>query len=205
MNSYKKFLKENAEVKFNDIFNIKNKWVKVSTEDRNRLADEFFELISIAYYPIGGHIKVRNAKDLIASDWDVWQAIDYDADPDAEIVVFGKETPYGVKWSGVGHDGAKASKKLYLKFQIESANINGNYIEVSEKISETLLNSGVPYVNNAEDVTKVLGKKIEWVGASEEYDYADGWYIRRVGGLKAIEKILVGKPNKISKNSLSKI
>jgi hypothetical protein len=83
--------------------------------------------------------------------------------------------------------------------------MNGNYIEVSEKISETLLNSGVPYVNNAEDVTKVLGKKIEWVGASEEYDYADGWYIRRVGGLKAIEKILVGKPNKISKNSLSKI
>lgn len=205
MNSYKQFLKETASVTFNDIFKTKNKWVEVTPEQKNELAEQFYQLITVAYYPIGGHIKVNNVKDLVNSDWDVWQAIDYDSDPEAEVILFGKKTPYGIKWAGVGHDGEKKSKKLYLKHKIENHKKPGNFTEVSEKISEILLNSGVPYVNNKEDVEKVLGKKIDWVGESEEYDYADGWYTRKIGGLKPKEKILVGIPSKVSKSSLSKI
>ena len=52
MNSYKQFLKENQGVKFNDIFKVKNKWVKVSKEEKTKLAEEFFKLISIAYHPL---------------------------------------------------------------------------------------------------------------------------------------------------------
>jgi len=50
--SHKQFLKENQGVKFNDIFKVKNKWVKVSKEEKTKLAEEFFKLISIAYHPL---------------------------------------------------------------------------------------------------------------------------------------------------------
>lgn len=205
MQLFEDYLKENSELTFNDIFQVKNKWVKVTSDEKNKLADEFFELISVAYYPIGGHIKVRNAKDLIKSDWDVWQAIDYDSDPDAEIVIFGKSTPFGIKWSGVGHDGTKASKKLYLQHKIEAHKTSGNFTEVSEKLAEIFLNSGITYVNNEKDVSKVIGKKIEWKGESTEGMPGDGWYTRTIGGLQPKEKILVGMPKKVSKSSLSKL
>ena len=54
----------------------------------------------------------------------------------------------------------------------------------------------VPFVNNQEDVEKVLGKTVEWTGPHPEGKYPgyDGWYIRKIGGEHADMKILVGRP-----------
>jgi len=79
---------ENKPKTFNQIFNIKNKWVPVSQSNKEKLADEFMELVDIAYFDMGGHLKVKSAKDLIRSDWDVWYANDIDEDPHADVVFF---------------------------------------------------------------------------------------------------------------------
>ena len=121
------------------------------------------------------------------------------------MVIFGKSTQYGIKWSGVGHDGSKKSKKLYLSHKTAALKSPGNYNELSEKLADMILTSGIPYVNNQKDVEKILGKKVEWKGKSSEGKKGNGWYIRSVGGISPKEKILVGTPKKINSNSLSKV
>jgi len=54
----------------------------------------------------------------------------------------------------------------------------------------------VPFVDNEQDVRKVLGKDIEWVGKHPDGKYPgyDGWYNRKIKG-KDKMKILLGMPN----------
>ena len=56
------------DVTFNQLFRIKNKWVPVQQADKNDLVDSFFELVNIAYSPIGGHLKVNGPEDLKRED-----------------------------------------------------------------------------------------------------------------------------------------
>lgn len=193
----KKRLFESNGINFNTIFHVKNKWVKVSPKDRVRLADEFFNLIHIAYSPIGGHIKIQSKGDLVNADWDVWFAIDFDDDPDAEIVLFGKTTKHGIKWAGVGHDGSKDSKRKYLDHKAKAFTKVGNYGEISEKLADILLSKGVPYVSSEEDIKAVLKKNIDFVGKSTEGHGGTGWYNRNIGGGSAKEKLLMGTPKGI--------
>lgn len=180
--TFEQFITEKFNLKFADIFKVKNKWVDVDENEKKELSEQFYQLINIAYAPIGGHLKVKSAKDLIQQDWNVWQAIDFDSDPDAEVVVFGKRTPYGIKWAGVGHDGSKQSKKLYLTHKQASLQKKGNYGEVSEKLADILTSKGVPFLTDPQEIEKVLGKKIEFLGQSTEGHMGDGWYVRNIGG-----------------------
>jgi len=51
-------------------------------------------------------------------------------------------------------------------------------------------------VDNQEDVQKVLGKEITWLGNHPEGKYPDynGWYSRQIGESEEI-KILLGRPS----------
>lgn len=175
----------------------RNQWVKINPNKHPELADEFYELIKTAYSEIGGHAKINTPADVFSdSDWDYWSGVDIHDSPDLDVIIWGKRTKYGIKFSGVGHDGKKNSKKKYLNHKIADLNKRGFFGEISGKLSDILIGThNVPVVNNKDVVEKILGKNIEWHG-KHPYDSTkpgDGWYTRYLGG-RPHEKILVGKP-----------
>ena len=48
-----------------ELFNLKrNKYVNIDPEDLDKISDEVIDLINTAYKPIGGHSKLKTAKDV---------------------------------------------------------------------------------------------------------------------------------------------
>ena len=177
----------------------KNKWMIFDPKSKKEdLDDEFFKLISTAYKEIGGNAKIKSAGDVFSDpDYTYWAGVDLHGNENFDLIMFGQQTPFGIKFSGVGHDGEEDSKKAYLDSRGKALNTSGFYGEVSGKLAVILMGKyGAPSVNNKEAVEKVLGKEVEWNGKNPE-DPAkypgDGWYTRSIGGTKHA-KILLGKP-----------
>lgn len=175
----------------------KNKWILFNPRKyKEELKDELFDLIYNAYESIGGHAKIKTSDDVFSDpDWTYWSGNDIDEDPELDVIIFGQKTPFGIKLSGVGHDGEKESKKSFLARQSAELNLKGHFAEVSEKLAEILLKQNVPVVNDQETVEKILGKSVQWLGKHPKDPSmpGNGWYSRKIGGVEH-EKILVGKP-----------
>jgi hypothetical protein len=189
---YEEFLAERSS---GEIFNPKrNVPVNFDPKKYPELAKEFFDLISIAYAEIGGHAKIKSPADVFSDpDWNYWVGIDIHKTNDFDILIFGQKTKYGIKFSGVGHDGEKDSKKFYLETRAKDLQKLGYYIEVSGKLAEILINKyNVPQVTDEKEVEKVLGKDINWIGKKFGTS-GDGWYSRKIGN-EFHDKILVGRP-----------
>ena len=177
------------------LFNPKrNKVIKFDHKKYPELAGEFYDLISTAYAEIGGHAKINSPDDVFADpDWNYWEGVDLHGTQDFDMIMFGKKTKWGVKYSGVGHDGSSTAKRAYISTRGKELNKLGYYIEVSGKIADILINSyNVPQVTDKETVEKVLGKSIEWLGEKPNSP-GYGWYSRKIGG-KQHDKILLGRP-----------
>jgi hypothetical protein len=161
------------------------------------LANEFFELISTAYAEIGGHAKIKTPADIFADpDWNFWEGVDIHGNDNFDIIMFGQKTRYGIKFSGVGHDGTKDAKRAYVASRGKDLHQPGYYVEVSDKIAAILIDKyGCPIVGNQEDVEKVLGKHVEWFGKhpDDKSMPGNGWYLRQIGG-HPHAKILLGRP-----------
>ncbi len=161
------------------------------------LSTEFFNLIQTAYAEIGGHLKVTTPNDVFKDpDWNFWAGVDLHDSPDFDLIMFGSKTKFGVKYSGVGHDGSKEAKRAYMDKEATDLKKMGYYSEVSEKLAEILINKyNVPIVDDPQTVEKVLGKKVNWYGKNPDNPNASGhgWYGRMIGG-RFINKIMVGKP-----------
>ncbi len=172
------------------------KWVKLPEDYKDENAELIKDLIDIAYAAIGGHLKFRTADDVRNSSLDVWKGIDLDAEePDLDLVVFGKETKYGVKWTGVGHNGTKEAKTEYINKRMSDLKDKGNYLEASSKIAEIIMHRfKVNIVSDKESIEKVLGKDIIFLGKHPNGTTpGDGWYTRMIGGVPTT-KIMLGKP-----------
>jgi hypothetical protein len=192
--TFESFLNEKSS---GEIFNpVRNKAITFDPKKHPELADEFYELISIAYAEIGGHVKVKTPKDVFSDpDWNYWEGVDIHNDNNFDIIIFGEKTKHGIKYSGVGHDGDAASKRKYLEMRGTELKKLGHYIEVSGKIAEILMNKyNVPVVDDAELVAKILGKPINWIGTKNNAS-GDGWYSRTIGG-HVHDKIMLGRPKK---------
>jgi hypothetical protein len=181
-----------------NIFNPKrNKAVQFDHTKHPELAGEFFNLISIAYASIGGHVKIQSPKDVFSDpDWNWWEGVDLHGTKDFDLLMFGSKTKFGVKFAGVGHDGSSQAKRKYIEARAEDLVKPGYYIEVSGKIAEILINDyKCPIVDNEKDVEKVLGKDVEWTGKCSENPNApgNGWYDRKLGG-HMHAKIMLGRP-----------
>ena len=190
---FEEFVREKSS---GDIFNPKrNKKVKFDYKKHPELAGEFFDLISTAYSVIGGHAKIKSPEDVFSDpEWNYWEGIDIHGDNDFDIIMFGKKTRFGIKYSGVGHDGSKDAKRKYIEERGKELNNLGYYIEVSGKIADILMDSyDVPVVSEREVVEQVLGKKVEWIGKKEDGTSGAGWYVRKLGG-SLHDKILLGRP-----------
>ena len=168
--------------------------VKFNHKKYPELAGEFFDLISTAYAEIGGHVKIKTADDVFSDpDWNYWEGLDIHGSEDFDMVMFGKNTRFGIKYSGVGHDGSKDAKRAYIETRGKELKKLGFYIEVSGKIAEILINKyDVPVVTDQDEVEKVLGKNIKWLGKKAGVSGA-GWYSRKLGG-SMHDKILLGRP-----------
>ena len=184
-----------SEKSSGEIFNPKrNKTVKFDAPKYPELEDEFFDLISIAYAEIGGHAKIKSPKDVFSDpDWNYWEGIDIHGDNNFDMIMFGQKTQYGIKYSGVGHDGSSPAKRAYITARGKELQKLGYYIEVSGKIAQILLEKyDVPVVNDIKVIEKVLGKKVDWIGTKEGMP-GNGWYSRVLGG-HPHDKILLGRP-----------
>lgn len=193
-----KSLNTYLEEKYSETMGLQKwKWTKIDPKEHPELEDEFFELINIAYSAIGGHSKINRPSDVFKDkDWNYWKIIDIDDVPDADIVVFGKKTRYGIKYSGVGHDGSREAKREYLDARGRDLKMKGYYGEVSLKFAEILLKKyKVPTVDNKADVEKILGKEVEWHGKhpTDKTMPGEGWYTRKIAGHPHL-KIMVGRP-----------
>ena len=196
---FTEFLQEEFSSTSGEVFAPKrNKPLRFDPKKHTELAGELFNLISTAYSAIGGHIKVKVPEDVYNnSKWNFWEGIDIHGTEDFDIIMFGQKTKYGVKFSGVGHDGERDSKRFYINQRAKDLKKLGHYIEVSGKIAEILIDKyDVPVVDNKEEVEKVLGKKIDWEGVhpTDKNAPGAGWYSRGIAGGKAHHKILIGKP-----------
>jgi len=179
----------------------KDKWITFDPKPKEKeLDDEFFKLIQTAYKEIGGNAKIKSAGDVFSEPrYTYWTGVDLHGDENLDLIMFGEKTSFGIKFTGVGHDGESDSKKAYLDSRGKALNTSGFYGEVSGKLAAILMGKyGATSVNNKEDVEKVLGKPVEWNGKNPEDASAkgDGWYTRDIGGTKHA-KILLGKPKSI--------
>lgn len=178
---------------------VKNKWIKIDPKKHKELSVEFFDLISSAYADIGGHSKINKPEDVFSDpDWSFWSGVDIHGSPDLDLIVWGQNTKYGVKFSGVGHDGEKDTKKEYLERKAKDLSKLGYYNEVSGKLAEILINKyHVPIVEDPEEVKKLIPTMLEFHGEHPDKNTpGNGWYTRMIGGKKHI-KIVVGRPKNI--------
>jgi len=175
----------------------RGKPVKFDHRKYPELAGEFFDLISIAYQEIGGHSKIKKPEDIFSDpDWNWWEGVDIHGSEDFDIIFFGQKTRWGVKFSGVGHDGSKEAKREYIENRAKDLKKLGYYIEVSAKLSQILISKyGCPQVTDQKTVELLLNRPVKWMGKNEQDSQmeGDGWYVRNIGG-HPHDKIMLGKP-----------
>lgn len=143
-----------------------------------------------------GHVDFKKPSDIPANHT-IWYAVDVDGDKDPDAVKFGKQTSHGTKWTGGATDGSPAAKQAYLDNTVQRLKSRGNYGEVSDAIMHILITRyQVPCVDSKERVERILGKKVQWIGAHPEGKYPgwNGFYIRDLGGSPHM-KIMLGLPN----------
>jgi hypothetical protein len=183
------------EKTFQDVVGKKNQWVELDDSEKNELKVNLYQLISNAYDTRfeGGHPRIFSPED-VKNDPDLkfWRAADIDEDPMADVVVFGRYE-HGTKLSGIGHENTTLTKTEVMKHSAEILKQDGFWIEVSGKVADRLLELGCPYLDNPEDVVKVLNNKPidKWLG--------DGWYERPITYFKnewgdVRQKMIIGRP-----------
>jgi hypothetical protein len=193
---YNQFLNE----KFADQYP-KDSWVNINIT-RVEFSDIIEDLIKNAYKNVPGGTLEDPKKTITDQDVDYWRANDVDEDPDADAVIFGKDSVYGVKLIGMGQDGTKKAKVEVIKKLQDDLSHLGFFTEISDNILNLIKSKEIPYINNKEEAEKILKKNIEWVGSVDGLD-KDGWYYRNIHGHRKL-KLLIGNPIGVSKDSLTK-
>jgi len=189
-----------TEDSFGGEYGKKRKWIHVTKpalKDNPEIANELWDMLELSYSGMGGHKKIKSASAFEKSGYKIY-AIDVDNDPKADAFQVYREHPAGLKGVALGTDGGGEAKAAVKARSVGEYKKKGSVFgEVSGAIAHILLKQNVPTVNNHADVEKVLGKKVEWVGAHPQGKYKDnpGWYKRSIGGGGgSVMKILVGHP-----------
>ena len=203
LENWRKFLNEK---KWEDFEHPKDQWVDIPTSDIEAsrdpinidLSDELYDLIDIAYKPIGGNFDFKNSGDL-PGDHDDWGAIDIDDDPEPDALRVSKTKPAGSKMTVAGHDGSKPGKDAYIGRTAELLSQPGHYAEMSKKIADIMIKYyDIRAVTDPQKVQQVLGsdKPITWLGEHPQGKHPgiNGWYTRDIGSNKDILKIMLGNP-----------
>lgn len=165
----------------------KNKWIYLTDDEKEEFAQELFDLINLAYEPIGGHPNYKSPADIMGAERDAdYMVIDLDDDPEFDALKVSKKKSAGNKSVGMGHDGSKPAKSAAVNITALLLKQPGYFVEVSGVLKDILKAKGAPIVTDEEVIRKVLkGKEIEMNN--------DGSYQREIGG-KIFTKMLMGNP-----------
>ena len=175
----------------------KNKYVEPSSSDLDDIKQTLFDLISNAYASIGGHFKIKSPADITGPNLDYWRVADIDDDPEIDVVYYGKNTSFGIKHTGIGHDGDRPNIKNLLIKKTAELKRPGNYVEVSGGAFDSLVGKGnVPIIDDEALIRKVLGpvKSADTIWHGKHPDgnkVGNGWYSRKIAG-KLVIKTMVG-------------
>ncbi len=166
----------------------KDEWEELSASEVKANKDvraDIYDMVTAAYKSLGGHPDFPSV-DRVPGDNDISSVIDTDEPDDADATILSKGTEFGRKITTLATDNGDRARKEVIAHIVGLLNTPGNYVEASGKLLDILLNKGVPTVNNADDVKRILkGKKIEW--------HNDGSYSRDIGGTTYVKRML-GKP-----------
>ena len=80
----------------------KGKYIPLDDDEKNEAMNALFDLIDNAYKGIGDHVKFKSPSDVLDPELTFWRAADLDDDPELDVVYFGKNTPAGIKHTGIG-------------------------------------------------------------------------------------------------------
>jgi tRNA nucleotidyltransferase/poly(A) polymerase len=196
------FLRMNIllEKTFADMGVPKNKWEDVPAEElavhrkEVDIDDEVLDLISTAYAPIGGNLKIKKPEDL-PGGYEFFDTVDVDEDPQPDGVIFGKYKDGRLKIGGRGHDGADG-KNPTSQHMFDLLKRKGTFVETSGAPAWLAFKAGVNAVTDEAKVRAILKKPIEWLGPHPNRNFgpdSDGWYYRKIGksGAKHL-KIMMG-------------
>lgn len=170
-----------------DVVKSKKIWYLIDTKKILKISDNIIDLIQTAYKNTDYGSFVNNEEDMLRSS--DWFAIDIDNDPDADAVVFGRKTKFGLKIQGIGHDGKSMSKKIVLDKLYSLLNRDGFWIETSDKLEHLLYKNNIPYL---EDIEKI---KILFPESVIHMDGDKGRYVRTLKDNKRLRETVFGTPN----------
>ena len=149
-------------------------WNPISWDDADVDCPEILRcMINQTYAPLGGYI---GASTLI-EETDVQLVLNI-ADPQA--LIFGKTTPFGVKWVCAAARTIGARRSALVKLT-ELLNTEGNYAELSGALADL----GFPRVLDPLVAARVLARPV--------LPKEDGRYVRACHGVE-VEKVMVGRP-----------
>lgn len=182
-----KYLKTINEFKLNLP---KKKWEIISSDPNKKLAgQDLINLVDTAYKntPLGSFVKTVG--DVVKSDWLV---IDYNETDDIDACIFYREPRSGENWKGkkvqgIGHDGAKESKKIIISKLTDKLKENGFWIEASDRMEEVLEVAGCPKVTDLETLKKLF--------PNSDIKIVDGGrYERTLENGEVVKESVFGKP-----------
>jgi len=175
---------------FDEIYS-KHKWYMINNTAKPDIKYNLFSLVNMAYDEIGGHVRI-NAPNKVVQDKDLnfWTAINTNDDEFADAVIFGKNTKYGIKISGFGHMGTIDSTAELIDHLIKILNVDGYFLEASDKPAKIFLKNRVPVVHDINIINEIFP-----TNDAKFIDDKNTWYIRTVNSLgDRSEEILFGKP-----------
>jgi hypothetical protein len=178
------------KVKFNDLYS-KYKWYTLNKENKSKLKNNLFVLVNLAYDDIGGHVRI-NTPEKVQQDTELtfWSAMDNNNDSYADVLIFGKKTPYGVKISGIGHNRTKEAKEELFNHLAKILNKRGFYLEASDKPAEILLSKNAPVVRHIDKVKKIFNSP-----NTKYIDQSNIYYDRHIESQDiTVREILFGNP-----------
>lgn len=177
---------------FNDYFGVKDQWISLPKEgmdERPELYGEVAEAMNIAYAPIGGHAKYKNADDLRGEGKHArYDLIDNDEDPYVDAAHIFQDTEHGFKSSVLGQDGSRTGRRAVVGHAVEAMNTPGHFMEASGPMAAVLERNQVGVVESPEMIQRVLaGKDIRM------HPDGGGVYTRTIGD-EEHDKRIFGQP-----------
>lgn len=137
----------------------KRKWTTLlSKADKAEVSDDLVGLVQGAYATTKHGSFVNSIKDVLPSDWDVF---DWDDTPGIDSAIFyrkarGNEPWRGIKIQGLGHDGQRESKSQAVNHLISMLKKQGTWIEAGGAVQKVLLGKGVPAINDEKLLRKLF-------------------------------------------------
>jgi len=164
----------------------KNRFVELSKDDLNDYAEELLGLIQNSYKHLGGHHEFLNLENFKNTELNFWVAQDLDSDPEADVLLAGKTTPFGTKITTSGQDGSTTAKMAMVKKMTDLMRTEGFYAEMDENLANKF---NLDIITDENVIRKVINKP-------DLVFVREGVYTRAIGGQYTKEKVLVGMPPK---------